>query len=252
MFSGFRTELRQALRFAARTPAPTAAVLLTMALGIGATAAVSAVVWRVVLQPLPVRQSDHVLAVYRSVVGTGRVIPSVSYPDLQDWRQRTTSLAGLAPYTGSEETLITRDGPVPVNAVQVGEDFFAVLGSKFVLGRPFDRDAFADGAANVAILSGAMWQREFGADPRIVGRSIELASGRATVVGVVAPGEFTLPLGGADLWMPLHVPTSGPTSWMSSRATQWLEAVARVRPEVNVEAAMALPGNVAARERGPA
>ena len=239
MFSGFRTELRQALRFAARTPGPTAAVLLTMALGIGATAAVSAVVWRVVLQPLPVRQSDHVLAVYRSVVGTGSVIPSVSYPDLQDWRQRTTSLAGLAPYTGSEETLITRDGPVPVNAVQVGEDFFAVLGSKFVLGRPFDRDAFADGAANVAILSGAMWQREFGADRGIIGRSIELASGRATVVGVVAPGEFTLPLGGADLWIPLHVPTSGPTSWMSSRATQWLEAVARVRPEVNVEAAMA-------------
>ena len=103
MFSGFRTELRQALRVATRTPAPTAAILLTMALGIGATAAVSAVVWRVVLQPLPVRQSDHVLAVYRSVVGTGRVIPSVSYPDLQDWRQRTTTSPDSRPIPAAKK-----------------------------------------------------------------------------------------------------------------------------------------------------
>ena len=239
MFNGFRTELRQAVRAAARTPAPTAAILATMALGIGATAAVSTVLWKVLLQPLPVRQPEHVLAVYRVIVGSGKVIPSVAWPDLQDWRQRTKSLAGLAPYTGSEGTLLTRDGPVPVNAVQVGEDFFAVLGSTFVLGRSFERADFADDAANVVILSGAMWQRELGGDPAIVGRSIELASGRATVVGVVAPDAFTLPLGNADLWTPLHVPTSGPTAWMSNRGTQWLEAVARVRREVEPSAAMA-------------
>src|SRR5215204_5139116 len=70
MFNGFRTELRHAVRSALRTPAPTAAILLTLALGIGATAAVSTVVWKVLLQPLPVRDPARVLAVYRQVVGT--------------------------------------------------------------------------------------------------------------------------------------------------------------------------------------
>ncbi|HEX6048561.1 MAG TPA: ABC transporter permease, partial [Gemmatimonadaceae bacterium] len=239
MLNGFRSDLRHALRVAVRTPAPTTAILLTMALGTGALAAVSTVVWKVLLQPLPVMQADRVLAVYRVVVGAGTVIPSVAYPDLEDWRRRATGLAGIAPYTGGEATLITSDGPVPVTAVQVGEDYFGVLASKFVLGRAFGRDDFANGAPDVAILSAAMWEREFGGDPEIVGRSIDLASGRATVIGVVAPGELTLPMGGADLWVPLQVATTGANSWQSSRATQWLEAVARVRPDVDVGAAIA-------------
>ena len=239
MFIGFRTDLRHTIRSALRTPAPTAAILLTMALGIGATAAVSTVVWKVLLQPLPLREPDRVLAVYRSIVGTSNIIPSVAYPDLQDWRSRSTSLVGLAPYTGGTATLIRDNGPVPINATQVGEDFFKVLGSRFALGRALEQPDFAEGAANVAVLSGRMWTREFASDPNIVGKSIELASGRVTVVGVVGPNEFTLPLGGADLWVPLHVPTSGPTAWMNSRGTQWLEAVARVRPDRNVGAAMA-------------
>ncbi len=239
MLNGFRTELRHAVRFALRTPAPTAAIVLTMALGIGATAAVSPVVWKLLLQPIPVRQPERVLAVYRVVEGTGTIIPSVSYLDLQDWRRRTRGLSALAPYTGGEGTLITREGPVAVNSVQIGEDFFKVLGSRFTLGRAFSADEFVDGAPSVAVISGAMWQREFGGDTTIIGRPIELASGRVTVVGVVAPGEFTLPLGSADLWVPLHVQTSGPNAWQGSRGTQWLEAVARVRPDVEPAAAMA-------------
>lgn len=75
MLSGLRSELRHALRVALRTPAPTTAILLTMALGIGAVAAVSTVVWKVLLQPLPVVRPERVLAVYRVVEGTGAVIP---------------------------------------------------------------------------------------------------------------------------------------------------------------------------------
>jgi predicted permease len=239
MLTGFRTDLRHTVRSALRTPAPTAAILLTMALGIGATAAVSTVVWKVLLQPLPMPEPDRVLAVYRVVVDKNIIIPSVAYPDLEDWRSRATSLVGLAPYTGGSATLIRDNGPVPINVTQVGEDFFKVLGSRFALGRAFAHSDFGEGAGGVAVLSTAMWKREFGSDPNIVGKSIELASGRVTVVGVVAPDEFTLPLGGSDLWVPLHVPTGGPTSWMNSRATQWLEAVARVRPDRDVGAAMA-------------
>jgi predicted permease len=239
MFTGFRTDLRQALRFAVRTPAPTGAILVTMALGIAATAAVSTVMWKVLLQPLPVPEPERVLAVYRAVVGSDKVIPSVPFPDLQDWRSRTKSFAGIAPYTGGEATLMTNDGPVAVNAVQVGEDFFKVLGSKLALGRQFASDDFADGAPNVVILASSTWRREFGSDPGIVGRAIDLGSGRAMVIGVVAPDEFMLPLGDADLWTPLHVPTTGPNAWMNSRATQWLEVVARVRSDVDVSAAMA-------------
>src|SRR5262249_25771123 len=127
MFTGFRTDLRHTIRSALRTPVPTAAILLTMALGIGATAAVSTVVWKVLLQPLTMREPERVLAVYRVIVGTPNIIPSVAYPDLQDWRSRSTSLVGLAPYTGGTATLIRDNGPVPINSTQVGEDFFKVL-----------------------------------------------------------------------------------------------------------------------------
>jgi ABC-type antimicrobial peptide transport system permease subunit len=126
-----------------------------------------------------------------------------------------------------------------VSATQVGEDFFAVLGSSFVFGRAFNREDYFDGAAPVVVLSGNMWQREFGGDRTIVGRTIQLATGSATVVGVVAPDEFVLPLRGSDLWVPLHVPTTGPTAWMNARGTQWLEAVARIRSGADVNAAMA-------------
>jgi predicted permease len=238
MLTGFRTDLRHTVRSALRTPAPTAAILLTMALGIGATAAVSTVVWKVVLQPLPMREPARVLAVYRAIVGTDKIIPSVAYPDLQDWRSRSTSLVGLAPYTGGAGTLVRETGPVPITTTEVGEDFFKVLGSRFVLGRPLEASDFAEGAAGVVVLSGALWRREFGSDPNIVGRSIALGSGIVTVVGVVAPDEFTLPTGGADLWVPLRITTNGP-AWRNSRGTQWLEAVARVRPDRDVTAAMA-------------
>jgi hypothetical protein len=233
-----RNDLRHALRVAARAPVPTAAIVMTMALGIGATAAVSTVVWKVLVQPLPMRESDRVLAVYRVLEQTGAVLRSVSYPDLEDWRRRTKSFVGLAPFTEGEGTVLADRGPVSVNGVQVGEDFFAVLGSRFALGRAFDRESFVDGAAPVVILSATMWEREFGRDSAIVGRAIRLATGPATVVGVVASGEFTLPLGGADLWMPLRVPTSGPTAWMRSRGTQWFVVVARVLSDVRVVLAM--------------
>jgi hypothetical protein len=164
MLNGLRTDLRHALRTTARTPALTGAILVTMALGIGATAAVSTVVWKVLLQPLPLRESERVLAVYRVLENTVQTIPSVSYPDLEDWRRRSTSFVGIAPYSNGEGTLIRDEGPLAVNTVDVGEDFFAVLGSRFALGRAFEREAFLDGANPVVILSGRFWQREFGAD----------------------------------------------------------------------------------------
>jgi putative ABC transport system permease protein len=239
MLNGFRTELRHAVRAAARTPAPTGAILLTMGLGIGAAAAVSAVVWKVLLQPLPISEPERVLAVYRVAEQTGAVNPSVAYPDLLDWRRQAKSLVGLAPYTDAEGTLIKEEGPVPLRIAQVGTDFFAVLTPRFAIGRAFSPEEFLTAESPVVILSGALWQRDFGGDRAIVGRSIQLATGPATVVGVVAPGEFTLPLGGADLWTPLHVPTSGPNAWMNSRATHWLQAIARVRSDVSVNAAVA-------------
>jgi predicted permease len=238
MLNGFRGELRQALRAAARTPIPTAAILLTMALGVGATAAVSTVVWKVLLQPLPLAEPDRLLAVYRVVERTGAVIPSVAYPDLEDWRRRTRRFAGIAPFTDGEGTLLTDAGPVPLRVAQVGADYFSVLQSHFAAGRKFESDDFREGTAPVVILSAKLWEREFGGDPAIVGRSIQLASGNAIVVGVVAAGEFTLPLGGSDVWIPLQVPSSGPNAWMNSRASQWLQVVARVRRDADVNAAM--------------
>lgn len=237
MTSDIRPELLNAVRALARTPSVTLAMLLTMVLGVGATGAVSTVVWKVLMQPLPIRDASRVLVVHGRIESLGRDIPAVSYPDLNDWRRRAPSFAGIAGYTGVEGALLGADGPVPLDVAQVGEDFFTVLAPAFAVGGALPRASFDEGAGRTVVLSHALWQREFAADPGIVGRSIRLESGSAIVTGVVAPGQFMLPES-ADLWSPLSVASSGPLSWQNSRASQWLQAVARVRAGVPVDAAI--------------
>ncbi len=216
---------------------PTATIVMTMALGTGTMAAVAIVVWQVVLRPLPIPDPGRVVAV-QDVTGFSSHLQTVSYPNVNDWRDRAHSFVAIAPYDRSEETLNTSDRPVPLSTSVVGDGFWAALGSRPIAGRLMTSDDFREGAAPVAVISYALWKRQFAGAADVVGSTIRLASGPVTVIGILPQDAFVLPSASTDLWMPLHVSATGPNSWQANRWTHWLPAIARVKPGVSVATAL--------------
>jgi hypothetical protein len=208
-------------------------VVVTLALGIGANAAIFSVVDAVLLRPLPFARPDrlvHLWETYESKVDTRS---EASYPDYLDWRTRNTVFSDLAGYHGAG-FLLGGAQAVTVGGARATANFFDVLGVRPMIGRVFAAGEDVPGAPHVVILSYGLWLRQFGGDRDIVGRSIPLDGGRATVVGVL-PQRFTFArMGGAEIWAPinrsaqtrtyrdnhwLNRPTRGATGWSCHFAT---------------------------------
>jgi hypothetical protein len=189
-------DLRYAVRMLAKSPGFTAIAVLTLALGIGANAAIFSLVNAVLLTPLPYAnpaQLVDVSAAKAGVVGAG-----VSYPafvELRDHSRAFTSVAGLA---GHALTLTGRGEPADVSTLAVTPEFFSLLGRAL---SPQDGER---GAAPVVVLSEQLWRSRFGADPGIAGTSITLDQRAFTVVGIM-PGGFRTPFFNQteQVWIPL-------------------------------------------------
>ncbi|MGH7632209.1 MAG: ABC transporter permease, partial [Gemmatimonadaceae bacterium] len=237
--------LLQDLRYAARglyhDPWFTITVILTLAVGIGATVATFGVVNGVLLRPLPVQDQRHLL-----VLATGHrsgphasVGVALNFGELRDFAARSRALsavAGVPPVVGSVPPFTAYDGDrtISLATMEVTGNFFQVLGVRAARGRLLNADDDARGAAPVVVLSDAAWHREFGGRPDIVGRAILLGTKAFTVVGVAPPG-FTFP-GASDAWMSLatimrlygHEP--GPDDG-------WFDIIARLHPGANASQA---------------
>lgn len=192
-----RQDAVYALRGLARRPAFTAVVLATLALGIGANAAIFSVVNGILLRPLPYPRAELVFSF-------GHQPPQwlTSGPNFLDYKRDMHSLDGLAAYTRSEMTLTSGDEPERVRVVRASEDFFPVLGVKPMLGRPFVSDEYQTNPPTVVVVSYDLWRRRFSEDRAIVGSTIQVAGSARTVVGVMPP-NFDFPERRTDLWMPL-------------------------------------------------
>ena len=193
-----------AVRSLARSPGFTAAAVLTLAVGIGATTAICSVVNTILLRPLPLLDADRLVRILEH--DRPRNMPAVNYREYLDWQSRTTTLTGLAAATYDPQVVMpTPAGLVRVTAGQVSSNYFEVLGARALLGRTLvSRDA-AD--ADVMVLGYYAWQRHFGSDPEAIGsvvhfRSGSLAGRSLTVIGVMpesmetigAPMEFYTPI----------------------------------------------------------
>jgi putative ABC transport system permease protein len=201
--SEYMGDLRQDIIYAVRklrsAPAFTLTVILTLALGIGANTAIFSVVDGVLLRPLPFQQPDRVMRfrfIYDGANDAG------SPPELQDYRTRNRTMQNLAMYIGEAVNLV-RDGvdPEQLVGVRVSANWFNILGVTPQLGRSFAEGEDREGAPKVAMLSDAVWRRDFSADRGIVGRPIRLNGEQVTVIGVVAPGRG-YPFS-AEVWLPL-------------------------------------------------
>ena len=225
-------DVRYGLRMLAKNPVFTLVAVVTLALGIGANTAIYTVVESVLLDPLPFRSPDELVALYSENEGEGQRRGMSSPMDFDDWRHQNHTFASMAAYWPTAGTVTENDGnPTRVQVVYTTEDFFDVLGASPVLGRTFTPED-GPGSHAVAILSDGFWQRRFGSDPSVVGTTITLDGDPMEVVGVLR-GEQTFPLD-ADVWINM--------TWsmqIQSRFARWMSAIGRLKRADGLEAARA-------------
>ncbi len=188
-------DVKYALRAMARSPGFTLAGVLTLAVGIGANAAIFSVVYGVLLKPLPYDEPEALVQV-REVRNDGGTM-AVAWPNFQDWDQRLSSFQGIAAYSSGTTTVLGGDQPLNVRVAQVSQDFWDVFRVVPLQGRLTTAEDHLPEAPPVLVMSERLWRNEFGARPidEIV---LEVGSARAPVVGVVPPG-FDFPAG-SELW----------------------------------------------------
>ncbi|HTM26806.1 MAG TPA: ABC transporter permease [Vicinamibacterales bacterium] len=222
-------DLRYAVRALARSPVFAIVAIATMALGIGANAAMFSVVSGVLLSPLPYADSGRLVRVWardlkQSQPGSDQ--SQVSPGDFIDWQARSQTLPAMAAFTTGDVAVSGGGDPEQIAAAGVTVNFFDVLGVRPFLGRGFLPDDTRSSAALV-VLGHALWWRRYGADPAVLGRTIVLNGLPVTVIGVMGPG-FSFP-GATALWRPSTFP--------STRQAAFLNVVARLRAGSTLAAA---------------
>ena len=201
-------DIRYGWRMLARNPGFAAIAVLTLAIGIGASAAIFSVVDTVLLQPLPYRQPDQLVVVSETLPGMSMDEIGVSAGEYQDYRDRNRSFSQVAAYESDGFNLTGVGQPLRVNAGRLSASTFPLLGVSPELGRGFTQEEDRYGSGNVVVLSHALWEHQYSSDPNILGRTVKLDEKPFTVIGVM-PGSFRFPFDGAplsemaDLWVPL-------------------------------------------------
>lgn len=238
------SDLRYAVRNLLRAPAFTMISIVSLALGVGATTVIFSVVNALLLRPpAEVEAPERLVSVYTSDFSGPRYGTS-SYPDLLDFAG-SDALADVAGFTVDFKTL-SREGPgVTLFTEVVTGNYFRVLGVRPILGRFFDPAETQPGAAEALVVIGeGLWEREFGRDPAVIGRTVQLDAEPFVVIGV-APGDFVSSIGliAPDLWLP--VTTQGETG--DARGSRGLFLRARLRPNATVDQAQAQLAVIAAR-----
>ncbi|MGH9404054.1 MAG: ADOP family duplicated permease, partial [Terriglobia bacterium] len=232
-------DVRYGLRQLRRNPGFTAVAVITLALGIGANTAIFSVVDAVLLRPLPYPQPERLVGVISMQMPYKRG-GQASYPDFLDWRVRNHVFDQMAVFRTENFTLVGRGEPEHLPGAVVSADLLSLLGVTPRLGRSFlpgDDKPGAVNGANAVILSYGFWQQQFGSDPRVVGRGINLDGLPYTVVGV-APRGFQFPIQGApvDLWTTIAVDMGG---MAKERGAHYLDVIARLKPRITIAQAQA-------------
>jgi len=241
MTNPFR-DLRLALRQLRKSPGFTVTAVLTLALGIGATAAVFSLVNAVLLRPLALPDPDRLMSlqpVDNSPGNAPNTAGALSYPDYFDWRAQNRSFSGMACYRGGSFTLTGSGEPRQIFRAVVSANFFQVLGATPVLGRGFEPNDEKPGAA-VVVLSYALWQSAFGGARDIAGRRIALDGESYRVAGVMPAGfQFPIQYPEVAIWTTLAVDAAGPHPQTAQRGSDNLRLVGRLAPGVSPEQARA-------------
>lgn len=226
------SDVRYALRQLRKAPGFSVTAIVTLGLGIGISAAMFAVVDGVLLRPLPVPHPSEIVALGQA--DNSGNISSSSLPNLQDWRARSKSFQGIAWYTQSFFDMKKADGTEQFSLdTETSPNFFSMLQAQPLMGRTFLPRTGVEGNLGSVVLSYSAWKNNFHADPKIVGKTVDLGTDPYTVIGVM-PRLFYIPINdnGPLVWTVLrHAPA------MEERDNGMLQAIGRLRPGVSVAAA---------------
>src|SRR5437762_4165403 len=239
--------LRYAFRVLGKQPLFTAIVILTFALGIGANTAVFSVLNAVLLRPLPFREPQNLVALgeydVRERTAPGTEINSISYLDYVDWRAQNQVFERVAVYTNqSVSTLTDGSEATHIQGEAVSADLFALLGIQPILGRAFLPREDEPGN-HIVILSHGLWQRRFGADRSVIGKSVTLDGQPFQVIGVMPP-RFTFPISSVspELWTSMSIlreSKNGAQPMIEQRDNDFFQCIARLKPSVSIQQAQA-------------
>jgi len=245
-------DLRFAFRVLRKTPGFTLVVILSLALGIGATTAIYSLVNAFFLRPMPVDRPDRLVAVSVSIPNGGNSIEGFSYPQWNDFRAENTGLSDIMGSSGLP--LSMTDGQVPelIWGEIVTGNYFSGLGVHAAVGRGFlpDEDEKPD-LKPVCVLNYNFWQRRFHADPEIAGRTIQLEGHTFTIVGVAPHGFIGTVLFNfvPDVWVPMAMQkTVAPDLVdLENRGSRWMMVRGRLKAGVSMKQAEAALNLVASR-----
>jgi putative ABC transport system permease protein len=237
-----RRDVRFALRSLRRSPGFTVVAILCLALGIGANAAIFSVLDAVLLRPLPYAEPDRLIRVYEMRGDEGKT-GSVSVPNYLDWRAQNSGFQGLAAWREGNRNLEGEGGAERVRSVEVTPNLFAILGVPPLRGRAFVPGQDEPGKGQVAVIGEGLWRRRFGADPSLIGRSVQLDGQAYTVLGVM-PAGFDFPPGPAihEVWT-VYQPSP---ELLKMRGAHMLAVAGRLKPGVSLDQASAQLRAVAA------
>jgi predicted permease len=234
-------DLRFALRSLLKRPAFTVVAILSLALGIGANTAIFSVINAVLLRPLPYVAPDHLVDLYETA--PNMEYGSVSPANFRDWQEQNHVFSGLTAYMNGDVNLQGVSNPERLSVEYASDNLFSLLGARPMLGRAFSAGDDRDGAPHVAVLSEEAWRRRFGADPGVIGKTVNLSGDIYTIVGVM-PASFRFPATvGRDMWLPLQL---HPQQY-AQRGSHWLNVIGRLKPGVELSAADVQMHQIAAR-----
>jgi len=228
-------DIRYAIRVLRRNPGFGVAAALTFALGIGASTAIFSVVHGVLLRPLPYEAPDRLVVLWESQPARGNDRNVVSVPNFEAWRSSARSFERMAALVPLPATIAGAPSPEHVMGAEVSPGYFEMLGVSPALGRTFASSEERDGGDDVVVLSDGFWRSHFGADRRVVGRTLLIDGRPHTIVGVMPPSfdppQFSWLIDQA-FWRPFG-PTDNNRGW-----GRFLLVVARVKRDLPVSAAL--------------
>lgn len=233
LFDSMRKDALFALRALRRAPGFAAAIVMTLALGIGASTAIFSIVHGVLLRPLPFADPDRLVRVWEvSPRGDDHNVASMG--NYTSWRTQAKSFVAMGAHMAPFGVSLVVDGePSRIVAADITPSVMQTLGSRPALGRTFVPDD-DNGDGRVVILSHDFWQRRLAGDPAVVGRRLTLNEAPYTVVGVM-PKQFEFPAAGVDVWRPVTADHIDPDE---RRSHNWY-VVARLKPGATLEGARA-------------
>lgn len=234
-------DIRFAVRLLIRRPGFTVIAVLSLALGIGANAAIFSVVYAVLLRPLPYLQPDRLVRLYETAPQLDHT--NVAPSNLRDWREQGHVFSGLASYVPIHPNLQGATSTERLTGVLASANLFSVLGAKPLLGRTFVAGEDQPGAPHVVVLSEGFWRSRFNSDARILGKPITLDGDAYTVVGVM-PAPFRFPANEAnDVWAAQQINEQ----LAKQRSSRWLRVVGRLKPDVQLAVAQSEMRDIASR-----